>query len=93
MDWTYVDGENKADVTLYALSTCGWCKKTKLLLDELGVAYRYTYVDLLSGTDKDRILREVERWNPRRSFPTVVIGNSEVVVGFQSDRIKQLLRT
>ena len=44
---TKVPGENKGHkVTLYALSTCGWCKKTKKFLDELGVEYEYVYVDL-----------------------------------------------
>ena len=37
----HVKGENKGKITLYALSTCGWCKKTKKLLDDLGVEYHY----------------------------------------------------
>ncbi len=27
MSMQHVEGENKGDVVLYALSTCGWCKK------------------------------------------------------------------
>ena len=26
---------------LYALSTCQWCHKTKVLLEELGIAFDY----------------------------------------------------
>ena len=42
-----VEGADKGDVLLYALSTCHWCKKTRALLDELGVKYRYVYIDNL----------------------------------------------
>ena len=37
---------------LYALSTCVWCRRTKQLLDQLGVEYDYVDVDLLEGGDK-----------------------------------------
>jgi glutaredoxin len=36
-------------------------------------------------------MQEVERWNPRRSFPTVVINDKEAVVGYDADKIKELL--
>ena len=78
-------------VKLYALSTCGWCKKTRQLLDASQVNYEYEYVDLLSGAEKDRVMAEVARWNPRRTFPTVVVDDNEVVVGFQEDRLREVL--
>ncbi|MDD5684459.1 MAG: glutaredoxin family protein, partial [Methanoregulaceae archaeon] len=31
---THIDGEDKGKVVLFALSTCGWCAKTKELLAE-----------------------------------------------------------
>ncbi len=77
----------------YFLSTCGWCKKTKRLLDENNVDYEYEYVDLLSGSEKSRVLEEVSQYNPRKSFPTVVVSNgeTEVVVGFQESRLREVL--
>ncbi|MDD5660242.1 MAG: glutaredoxin domain-containing protein [Actinomycetota bacterium] len=42
----HVDGKQNKKVMLYALSTCIWCRKTKMLLDELGIAYDYMDVDL-----------------------------------------------
>lgn len=77
-------------VFLYALSTCGWCRKTKALLGELGAVYDFVDVDLLEGPDLERVREEVGRLNPRRSFPTLVIGD-EVVVGFDAERIRSLL--
>ncbi len=41
---------------LYALSTCQWCHKTKTLLEELGIAFDYDYVDLLEGKEQDSVM-------------------------------------
>jgi glutaredoxin-like protein NrdH len=77
----------------YFISTCGWCKKTKRLLDDNDVDYEYEYLDLLSGGDKARALAEVSQYNPRKSFPTVVVSNgeTEVVIGFQESRLREVL--
>jgi glutaredoxin-like protein NrdH len=32
-----VPGKKKADIMLFALSTCVWCGKTKKLLDDMGL--------------------------------------------------------
>ena len=41
------------DVRLYALSTCPYCRMTKKFLDESGVEYELTEVDLLDGDTTD----------------------------------------
>ena len=88
----HVSGENVGNVILYALSTCVWCKKTKQLLDDLGVAYDYVYVDLLEGAEKEHFIKTVDRWNPGRSFPTLVLDNSKCIVGFREDEIRDALK-
>ena len=77
----------------YFISTCGWCKKTKRFLDDNNVDYEYEYVDLLTGSEKDRALAEVDQHNPRRSFPTIVVTNdhTEIVVGYREDRLREVL--
>ncbi|MDD3856509.1 MAG: glutaredoxin family protein [Methanoculleus sp.] len=85
----HVPGEDRGRVILYALSTCGWCARTKELLIDLGVGFSYVYVDLLAGEERDRVVREVERWNPRLSFPTVVVGDATVIVGFREGEIRE----
>jgi len=78
-------------IKLYALSTCGWCKKTRNFLDEHYVQYEYEYVDLLTGVERERVMAEVRRWNPRLSFPTIVINDSQVIVGYNEDRLREVL--
>lgn len=87
----HVEGRRAGDVVLYALSTCGWCKKTKQLLKDLGVEYSYIDVDLLSRQERNEIEKEVERWNPRASFPTIVVDGARSIVGFKEDEIREAL--
>jgi glutaredoxin len=78
-------------VKLYAISTCGWCKKTKRFLDENNVEYDCDDVDLLEGEDKEHAREEVGRHNPRRSYPTIIIDDEVVIVGFDADKLKEVL--
>ena len=87
----HVDGVNKGEILLYALSTCAWCRKTKQLLEDLGVEYNYIYVDLLEEDDKDKTIKDIKKWNPRCSFPTIVINNKICIVGFKEDEIREAL--
>jgi glutaredoxin len=87
-----VDGENRGDVMLYAISTCVWCKKTKRLLKKLGVAYKYIDVDKLSSEERDKVEEEVKKWNPRGSFPTLVFNQKSCVVGYKEYEIKMELK-
>lgn len=91
IEMTHIDGEDKGKVVLYALSTCGWCAKTKELLAELGVGHSYVYVDLLEHDEIEEALTEVERYNPSGSFPTLVINDSRVIVGFREQEIREAL--
>lgn len=87
----HVEGEDRGDVMLYALSTCGWCRKTKQLLDDLGVAYKYVDVDQLDLKSMEKANAEVKKWNPRGSYPTVVVKDQECVVGFDENKLREAL--
>ena len=76
---------------LYALSTCVWCRKTKELLNELGVAYDYAYVDLVPRDEQSAALAEVGNYNKAGNFPTVVIDGDKVVVGFREKELREAL--
>jgi len=90
MPLQHVDGENKGKVVLYALSTCGWCRKTRLLLEDLNVEYSYIYVDLLEGNERDEIVEQFKKWNSQLSFPTLVINEEKTIVGYNEKGIKEV---
>lgn len=87
----HVEGNEKGNILMFALSTCGWCKKTKKFLGELGVDYNYVDVDLLPEQDKEEAEEEMKKWNPSVSFPTLIIDNRDGVVGYKPEIIKQKL--
>jgi len=78
-------------VKLYAISTCGWCKKAKNFLNENNIEFEFEDVDLLEGEEKERAREEVARHNPRKSYPTIIIDGEVVIVGFDADKLKEAL--
>ena len=77
-------------VKMFTLSTCSHCKATKKFLSECNVAYVATDIDLLEGDEKQLVLNEVIKYNPSRSFPTIVIGD-KVIVGFNEKALREAL--
>lgn len=78
------------NVKLYSLSTCSHCRATKRFLDEQGIEYSFTDVDLLFGDERSKILDEVRKYNPACSFPTLLVGE-RIIVGFKEDEIRKAL--
>lgn len=87
-----VEGEDgKHELVLFALSTCGWCRKARNFLDENKLTYSYVYVDLLQGDAQKEVFEEVKNRNPRKTFPTLVVDDGEVLAGFNEDKYKEAL--
>ena len=78
------------EVKVFSLSTCSHCKSTKKLLNDCTVKYEFVDVDLLEGEERKAILEDVKKFNPKCSFPTVIIGET-VIVGYKEDKIKEAL--
>lgn len=77
-------------IKIYTLSTCSHCKSTKKLLGEFGVPYEFTDVDLLGGEERAVTLDDLKKFNPRCSFPTLIIGD-KVIVGYKEEEIRDEL--
>lgn len=87
----HVEGSNKSHaVRLYALSTCPFCKKVKALLKKHDIAYDYVDMDLQSREERKRLRQEVMQYNPRSSYPTLLV-DDDVVIGYHEDRIEEVL--
>lgn len=88
----HMPGRDSGHIMLYALSTCGWCQRTKKLLDDLGVEYSYEYVDQLDDEDREAAVKEVKEWNPSCSFPTLVLDDKRCILGYNEREIREALR-
>jgi glutaredoxin len=83
--------EEHRKVKVFALSTCGWCKRTRKFLDVNNIPYETIDIDLLKGEEREQAREELSRFNPRRSYPTTVIDDHEVVMGFDEERLIEIL--
>lgn len=83
--------KRKKRVKLFALSTCVWCKRTKRLLNDLGVEYDGVDVDLLSASEERKVRAILDDLDTDGGYPILVIDNKEVISGFDEDRIREAL--
>ena len=84
------ESTNDLPVKIYSLSTCSHCKATKKFLSDCTIKYEFIDVDLMQGEERKAILEDVKRFNPKCSFPTIVIGE-KVIVGYVEEEIKEAL--
>ena len=77
-------------IKIYSLSTCSHCKATKKYLGDCSIKYEFVDVDLLEGDERKAILEDVKKFNPRCSFPTIIIGE-KVIVGYKENDITEAL--
>ncbi len=89
METKHIYGDDRGKVMLYALSTCVWCKKTKELLQQLHVGFDYVDVDHLGERERQQAMDEIKKWNPPCSFPSMIIDNSQCIVGFKEQQLRE----
>lgn len=87
---TKIDGTDKGEIVLFTLSTCGWCYKTKTLLNQLGVRYSYIDVDLLDDAELEKANRMLRRYTSRTAYPAIIINQKECIIGYDPDRLQEL---
>jgi glutaredoxin-like protein NrdH len=92
MQFSKISGK-KTDhkVTLYALSTCVWCKMTKQFLNDNNIEYEYIDVDLCEDEDKQKIHQLILSKGGTLTYPTTIIDDKVVVTGFRKDQLKEAL--
>ncbi|MBQ4325788.1 MAG: glutaredoxin family protein [Mailhella sp.] len=76
---------------MYTLQTCLHCVHLKHFLDEHGIECRLVYVDDFEGEQRRELMQKVRSFNPRGSFPTLVLPDGRVSVGFREAQVRQLL--
>lgn len=92
MQFSKVNGKkNDHKVTLFALSTCVWCKMTKQFLNENDVSYEFVDVDLLDEEEKKKVRQNITSKGGSLSYPTVIVDDEVVITGFRKDKLKEAL--
>jgi glutaredoxin len=78
-----------AKVTMYTLSTCPWCRKTKKWFTEHQIPFEFTDYDLADEAMQGTIMHELDAAGAN-GFPFVRIGD-QVVVGYQPEVYAKLM--
>jgi glutaredoxin len=60
-------------------------------LEELKVEFYYIHVDQLQGEERTEAIEAVKKWNPRCSFPSLVVNDSQCIIGYDEAKIKETL--
>ena len=88
-DVEYVEEEGQIDknkVTVYALSTCGFCRRGLNFLRENSIKFKYIYIDKLEFDTKQELKKELyETYQQRPVFPYLVMNDKEVLTGFRKE--------
>ena len=76
----------KKNLTVYALSTCGFCKAALRFLRKHNLSFRYLYVDHLDEYHKTVLKQELkETYGERPMYPFLIIGDDDYLIGFDED--------
>lgn len=76
---------------MYALTTCQHCKNTRKFLDANNVDYVVIYLDEYSGSQRSDLMEKVRTYNPRGTFPTILVPGGKVIVGFRKQLMQEAL--
>ena len=93
MPFSKVRGKNNQHkVTIYALSTCVWCKMTKQFLTDNNVEFEYLDVDLCSPEEKEQVRQKILSKGGALSYPTTIVDDKTLITGFRKDLFKEALQ-
>ena len=84
VEFTEVAGEKEPyRLTVYALSTCAFCKKAMRYLESHGLAYRYIFLDQLDFDLKREVKQILKtKFENLPVFPVLTIDETEAISGF-----------
>ncbi len=77
-------------VTIYALSTCPWCKKARKFFTEKGATVEYIEYDKADEETRKYIQEDCKSYMDDLGFPVVKI-DGEAVVGYNTKKYASLL--
>ncbi len=91
IDFIHVHGNKKShNVKLYALSTCGFCKRALAFLRENSIDFLYTFVDKLEkkvvGDLREELMKKSD--SQHVAYPFLISDDEKFLVGFDEEEYK-----
>jgi glutaredoxin len=84
-DWEVANSRKRVPIVMFSTSWCGVCKRARTYFEREGIPF------VEHDVDKNQAARaEYLALNPKRSVPTIKIGN-EVVVGFSERAVQSAI--
>jgi len=92
IEFTHIPGDKKDwKVRLYALSTCGHCHRVIEFLKEHSIEFSYVYVDNVDREIMKNLRKNLkEKFGRVVSYPFLVVNDTEYVLGFVEEKLKEL---
>lgn len=76
---------------MYTLHTCRHCVHLKDFLEANGIEHHLVYVDDFEDPARREVMATLRTYNPRGSFPTLVLPDGRTAVGFRESLVRELL--
>ncbi len=77
---------------MYALTTCLHCKNTKKFLEENHFEVTVIHLDDYCDAQRAELMEKVRTYNPRGTFPVVLMPNGKVIVGFRKILLEEAMK-
>ncbi len=78
-------------VSMYTLSTCPWCRKTKKFFRDRNIPFDYVDYDLAGEDEQEKISRDMMKYTGHIAFPFVRVGD-QVVIGYNPEKYDEMLK-
>jgi len=82
--------EEASAPVMYTVHTCRHCVRLKEFLADRGISILEVFLDDFEGEARRTLMKKLEEFNPRLSFPTLVTPSGSVV-GFRPEKVCALL--
>jgi glutaredoxin len=80
------------ELTVFALSTCGFCRRGLNFLRENDVKFKYVYIDKIDYEIKSKLKKDLqEKFNKRIAFPFLVCNDDKACVGFVESEWREFI--
>lgn len=78
-------------VSMYTLSTCPWCRKTKKFFQDHNVPFDFVDYDLADEAEQEKISMDMMKYTGHIAFPFIRIGD-DVIIGYNPEQFEEKIK-